>query len=69
MVPDWNRVACGSSPCGGGIFPFTYLVVLLGVGYLKAVSTSCCRLPAPQKPPALMSSVHYSFCSTNNNKS
>ena len=48
MVPDWNRVACGSSP---EIFPFTYLVVSLRVGYLKAVSTSCCRLSVPQKSP------------------
>ena len=47
-----------------GFFPFTYLIVSLRIGYLKAVSTSYCRLPAPQKSPALLSSVHYLFCST-----
>ena len=64
MVPDWNRVPVARVLAVEGFFPFTCLVVSLRVGYLKAASTSCCRLPAPQKPPAPLSSAHYSFCST-----
>ena len=40
--PSWNCMACSLNPDGGSIFsPFTYLIVSLRIGYLKAVSTSC----------------------------
>ena len=58
-------MACGSSPGGGGIFfPFFGpLIVSVRLGYIKAVSTSCCRPSVLQKSlsqfiVSSLSSVH-----------